>query len=487
MKVSFYLARPKKEMSEDDIDRQIESALAEIRRLLSEAASADKRKTMSDIIAKVGAYRKAALDDKPTAIFARICYNGEKVKYHLADSIVPQYWNNITHRAKETKKFPEYADFNDKLDKIEAGIKNVIRKYQNDHGQEYPTPAVLKPLLDIAIKNGGKVQKLTFAEYLANFIQQCEAGTKKNPKTGKPFAAGTTKGYKTALTNLKRYEEQVGKKIGFDDITLDFYESYTEYLAKAENKDLKKRKFALNTVGKHVQTIKALMREAVELGLTKNEAYKKKAFIKMSEESQTIYLAEWELQQLAALDLADNPRLDVIRDLFLVGSYTGLRFSDLATLSKKQLSGDMMTITQIKTGNPVVIPVHHVVKNILNKYNGRMPNAISNQKTNEYLKEVCRQVKALESEVSVSITRGGKADSRTIPKWQLVSTHTARRSFATNEYLAGTPTITIRAITGHKTEKAFLKYIKVTPDEHATILQSLWKGRQEQQPKTIAI
>ena len=62
-------------------------------------------------------------------------------------------------------------------------------------------------------------------------------------------------------------------------------------------------------------------------------------------------------------------------------------------------------------------------------------------------------------------------------KWELLSSHTGRRSFATNEYLAGTPSITIKAITGHKTEEAFLRYIKLTPNEHAILLKQHWDKR----------
>jgi len=73
-----------------------------------------------------------------------------------------------------------------------------------------------------------------------------------------------------------------------------------------------------------------------------------------------------------------------------------------------------------------------------------------------------------------SITKGGKRITEAHPKWELVTSHTARRSFATNLYKSGFPSISIMGITGHRTEKAFLKYIKVTPEEHAMLLQKHW-------------
>ena len=115
-----------------------------------------------------------------------------------------------------------------------------------------------------------------------------------------------------------------------------------------------------------------------------------------------------------------------------------------------------------------------MVDKILEKYNGELPVSISNQKFNQYIKEVCKHA-GLNSMVSKSITKGGIPRSKNYKKWELVSSHTARRSFATNLYNSGFPTISIMAVTGHKTEKAFLLYIRVTPEEHAKKLREHWQ------------
>jgi integrase len=96
---------------------------------------------------------------------------------------------------------------------------------------------------------------------------------------------------------------------------------------------------------------------------------------------------------------------------------------------------------------------------------------------NEYLKEIAKMLECLHELTPISFTKKGQKMTVNHPKWEMVTTHTARRSFATNEYKAGTPTISIMAITGHKTEKSFLKYIKATPKEHAQILQLAWEQR----------
>jgi integrase len=118
-----------------------------------------------------------------------------------------------------------------------------------------------------------------------------------------------------------------------------------------------------------------------------------------------------------------------------------------------------------------------MVREILSKSNGDLPPSISNQKTNDYLKELGQKVPSLCDEVQKAITKGGKRITTKYKKWELLSSHTARRTFATNEYLAGTPSLTIMAITGHKTESSFLKYIRASADDHAQKMMELWELR----------
>jgi len=436
---------------------------------------------------EVSFYLKRPVSTTPTAIYSRICYEGYKMKYYIPETILPKYWNKAAHRVKESQKFTEYPEFNRRLDKIEASIKTIIRKYINDNEGAYPTPGILKPLLDIAIRNGGNVEKITFISFYDSFIKDCETNKINHAVTGKPLAKSTITNYKTTLLNVTRYVADTRNRADFENIDMDFYNSFSEYLATYTNKETGKEKQSLNTIGKHIKVIKTILNEATDRGINKNLAYKSKKFITLSEDADTIFLTDNELKQLAELNLSDNPRLDCVRDLFLIGCYTGLRFSDLSTLSPAQIQGNMITITQIKTGKPVVIPVHEIVTQILSKYGGKLPEPRSNQKTNEYIKEVCKKVDCLQNMVSVSTTKGGEAVTETICKCDLVSTHTARRSFATNEYLAGTPSLTIMAITGHKTEKSFLKYIRVTPDQHAKILQGIWADRKKKKVKRITI
>ena len=147
---------------------------------------------------------------------------------------------------------------------------------------------------------------------------------------------------------------------------------------------------------------------------------------------------------------------------------------DREQIDKSNIKGEVLSFRQHKTNNRVAIPIHPVVREVLEKYNYELPAEISNQKFNDYIKEVARLAGLTMIETKTR-TEGGKANTTRCEKWQLVSSHTGRRSFATNMYKRGLPSIMIMSITGHKTESAFLKYIKVRQDEHAEMMADIWR------------
>ena len=213
------------------------------------------------------------------------------------------------------------------------------------------------------------------------------------------------------------------------------------------------------------------MNEATDRGINKNLEYLNKRFKVLNDSADTIYLSKKELDAIRGLDLSNNARLDTVRDLFIVGCYTGLRFSDLEKLDKSNFIKDFTQIklkTQ-KTGETVIIPVHPYVKEIFIKYGNSLPKSISNQKMNEYLKEIGKKADIVENIIIGSI-QGGRKTNNSYLKYQLITTHTARRSFATNAYLADIPSMDIMKITGHRSERSFIKYIKVTQEQNANRL-----------------
>jgi len=420
---------------------------------------------------QISFYLKRPNSEIETVIFARICYEGYKLKYYTTEKINPKYWNKETQRAKQIKTFNEYPEFNQRLKKIDSDIDKVYLHYLNNNSNEIPTPNTLKNLLDKKFKKTvNEITKKSFTEFYEEIIKLMLNGGRVQIKTGKPYSKATIQVYTNTLNRIKNFQKTKRRIIDFDTIDIEFYTDFIEHLSK-------RLKLANNTIGKDIKTIKTILNEAKERGININPQSMSKKFSTISEESESIYLTENELMEIENIDLPKNQTIDNVRDLFLIGCRTGLRYSDWNKITSKQIENGMIEIRQTKGDEIIAIPIHKTVRDIFNKYNGKLPKPISNQNSNEYLKEIGKQIKCLREKTTKTMTKGGMRVTTNYEKWELLTCHTARRTFATLEYLAKTPTITIMAITGHKTEKSFLKYIKVTPTEHANLLQELWGKR----------
>ena len=384
----------------------------------------------------------------PTLVFLLFRYNGNTVKYSTGQKIHPDFWNFEKQRARVTRLFPFHVEFNSLLNRVEHEATNVFRRLLNDNIS--PTPEKIKAALDEAIHN-------TDASSRKNLISFADKLIKNSTKERETIA-----NYKQTLKNLTEYKNKFSTNLSFDSINQDFYESFIKFCLS--------KNYSTNTIGGFIKNIKVFMNEAFDRGLHKNLDHKKRRFKRIEEESEAIYLKECELKQLFELDLSANIKLDRIRDLFIVGCYTGLRYYDLSQLDEKHIIDRIkLKIVTDKTGEIVQIPLHRYVRSIMEKYEWKLNGNISNQKFNAYLKELGEFAK-LDSNITISKTKGGNRVTQVFKKYELITVHTARRSFATNLFLAGIPIIHIMKITGHRTEKSFLKYIKIGPEENADLL-----------------
>lgn len=307
--------------------------------------------------------------------------------------------------------------------------------------------------------------------YIDEFIKN--APQRKVKKKNTFVRESTIKSYRANRNRVEAFLKHSGK----DDILLsevdnDFFKAYQDYLtiAKRTVTNVKGtiknevRQYTNNTIGDALKSLKLMLTDmpAVSTNLKKVHILK--------EEIDNIYLTETELQQLKDYDFSGSPHLDRVRDLFLCLAWTCSRISDIEKINKIQ-DGKIRYIQQ-KTGTKVVIPLHPVVVEILKKYDNNLP-IISDQKLNDYIKTACKMA-GIDSPHTVNRTIGGKTVSETAPKYSFVSSHTGRRSFCTNMYLRGLDTLNIMSASGHKTEKSFLTYIKVSPDQHAERMAQKW-------------
>ncbi|KAA6342588.1 Tyrosine recombinase XerC [termite gut metagenome] len=373
-------------------------------------------------------------------------------KYHIDESIEPKYWNKEEGKVMETKKFPQYPEFNARLMNIENEALSVLRRLKNDKIDI--TPEILRKELDAILKPEklqASTKQMEFLDFFAYYME-----TSSNN-------AITLKSYQQTERDLKNYEQQKNIKLTFSRVDIDFHDNFILWL-----KDT--RRFAPNTIGLRIKIIKTVMKAAYERGLHNNTDYQKKAFTKPKETTKAVYLNDSELMRMYNLDLSKNKKLSNVRDWFLIASYTGLRFSDFSRLSKDNIKDDAITIKTQKTGTTIIVPLHTIVRTILEKHEYSLPKVISNQKFNEYIKDVC-QYAEIDEPIIIEETKGSFKTSKSEKKYNLISAHTARRSFATNAFLAGVPTIQIMKLTGHKTEKIFMNYIKTSEKENADKLR----------------
>jgi integrase len=419
-------------------------------------------------------YLKEKEAEKETPIHLYIRYSGQRLIYSTGKMIHPKFWNELKQQTREMKEFPQSKLFNNSLKNIRENSEKYFLELESELVR-IPAPKELKARLDRELKqefpnaqNGLPKDRIpTFLELFKGFIEDSKDGTRLTI-LGKRFDLRTIQKYNTVYDTVKEF----GKKyyLTFDSIDTNFYSKFVAYLNN--------KKYKLNTVGKYIQVIKTFLTYAKENGYNTNHYFKTKKFKVHQVPGFSIYLSEAEIQAIYEKDFSKEPHLERVRDLFVVGCWTGLRFSDFTTIQPQNIEGDFLRIKTFKTGENVIIPIHPLVREIMAKYAGKYPNslppAITNQKMNSYLKDISKTVDLLKVEVETEGVKGGMKFSEKKMKYDLITTHTARRSFATNVYKSGFPAIGLMKITGHRTEKSFLLYIKVTPEENAEKLLQHW-------------
>ncbi|MEI8046807.1 MAG: site-specific integrase [Bacteroidota bacterium] len=440
---------------------------------------------------------KEPKSSEPTLIYLIMRYNTYKVdnvgnrsyqrfKFSTGLKWIPKNWNIKKNEGIKKDNAPDPDELNQCIKNIENVASNIYRKLVNDKvditfdvlRKELDKRTDIFPDLKRKATRASAVieQPKTLLVFFEDFIKNL----KYIYKGGQPYPVTnrTKQRYATTFRHLKDFAATQLKEPDFDTIDQNFYQNFVDYLrtktllrptAKKPN-PTQTLKMADNTVGKHISTLKTILNEATDKGINVNTKYRSTKFAVVSEDVAKIYLTEAELDKLYSIDLSKNPSLDRVRDLFLIGCYTCLRFADFTNIRPENFytndSGTFLRINTAKTGKLVVIPLHYKVLEILNKYDHRLPKSISNQKMNDYLKVLAKKAE-LDEQISIEKMKGGKKDTKTSYKYDLISSHTARRSGATNMFLSGIPSISIMRITGHKTEKAFMRYIQMSDEENA--------------------
>jgi integrase len=212
--------------------------------------------------------------------------------------------------------------------------------------------------------------------------------------------------------------------------------------------------------------------EASNRGLINNKNFVLKDFCYATEDTTAIYLDDNELKKMFDENLSNNKTMELARDIFLIGCYTGQRVSDYNGLTKNDIVSkngiQYFKIRQSKTKIDVLCPITKEIIEIMKlRHNNLPPKKLNEQDINEEIKKLGEKLEFVEK-IKCEYTKGGKKIVEMIPKYNLIHTHTARRSFCTNMYKKNMPVFDIMLFSGHKSEKEFYKYIRIKDEERAS-------------------
>tara|TARA_Y100000385_G_scaffold5651_1_gene6249 strand:- start:671 stop:1978 length:1308 start_codon:yes stop_codon:yes gene_type:complete len=307
-----------------------------------------------------------------------------------------------------------------------------------------------------------KNSSFDFCDLIGEFIDLGISGKIKK-KDGNEYTKTTLiKGYGNLQKHIYSYEKENGS-IKVNKVDYKLYQDLLHYFDEVELEKASQSRL--------IKDFKSFITKAQLYFNIKFDNYKKELWVKPSGESLNTYYTKAELYKLLEADLSEiqnHKTKERVRDFFVMNALSfGMRISDLRNFNKydrKQKDGyEVIIYKQQKTSAEVYAPITSLAKDILKKYDNKL-ELPSDQKCNEYLKEIC-EVAGFIKTLELKDKKGDVIKSA--KKFELTSNHTARRSFCTNAYKEGLDTLLIMSISGHSTIDSFLDYIKVTKEEFA--------------------
>lgn len=434
------------------------------------------------------------------SVTARIRNHGQNRKYAIGYCIKETEWDKIRsmrYIGSNTMRSAcmKYAQFACLLGRLKVAIENNIHKPQL-------IPSIIRSVKaetvigeDVATPDNSVNDSMLLSDCIARYREDMRTGRRLKRKKSVKVSEGYIGNISSALTTLLLYEKVCQRKITLDSATLEFSRSFVAFM---RYKGLKS-----NTIHTRMSVIHVVMQAAYTEKLTRNDDFRDPEFVPSQEETDTIFLSSPQIEQLLTMDLSSVdavkslyakagfnnkslsrvPRpdkrmvkyLEFSRDIFVIGCLTGQRYSDYTRICSDMVitleKSEFIALHQVKTGTKVLIPVDNRVVTILTKYGGRLP----------YVSKLTfgRNIKLL-GELSGWTYRPefDKPKSQYLKErfCDLITTHTARRSFATNAYAAGVPLSSIMAVTGHSSEKNLRKYLKLQAEDKAVIAGKDFEG-----------
>jgi integrase len=368
--------------------------------------------------------------------------------------VFPKQWDF----AKQQMKWQAAGSqsFNTRLNDLEKNVQNYYDELMKL--DEKPSYEQIRELIQEYVTTSEKPKftekDLTFFEVYDEFLE----------RKSKELSHRTIQKFNSTKKLLETFTGKYFKRFSFDSINLNFFDEFKSYLLyEAYNQKSKSKGFRDDTAAKYIENFKTFLRWSHERNFHSNTIYQHSEFKppKRDKNLDIVTLTIHELKKFYECDLSETPSLERARDLFCFQAFTGQRWSDVEAFDKKDLHVDTWIFEALKTGKETIIPLvgySAPAMDILKKYNYELP-AISNQKTNDYLKLAAAKAE-LNREVEINRSQGNKKLNFTKPLHEVISTHMARRtavSILLNVYRV--PVNQVMEITGHTDYKTLKRYI----------------------------
>ncbi|MBD5357314.1 MAG: site-specific integrase [Bacteroides sp.] len=392
-----------------------------------------------------------------------IVWNGQRVRLSVNHNVNPDYWEKALQRcrAKTThgKNRTPASVINRAIDDLENLVNGIFMSFEekdciptkNDFMEEYTRLTTPDDKEESEPKESQSIFPI-FDLYIDD-----------NTKSGR-WSESALKKNKT----IRRHLYATSPNMTFEDLEESGMTAFINHLSSIKDKE---GRTGLNndTIKKDIGFIKAFVRWAQEKGhVGMNKFLLQK--VRLKTVRKTVIFLTWdELMKVYNHDFGNLNYLSHVRDVFCFCCFTSLRYSDVRNLRRSNFNGTSFTFTTIKTNDTLTIELNKYSKAILAKYeNIRFPDdkvlpVISNQKMNDYLKEVGKMCE-INAPVSITSYKGNKRIEETHPKWELLSTHAGRRTFVTNALMLGIPPSIVMKWTGHSDYRAMKPYIEVVDD-----------------------
>lgn len=357
------------------------------------------------------------------------------------ERVKPQYWNKTKQRVNKPKPHEsdnDYERINTALDIFQIEAKNYFKRLSDN--KQPVTPELVKNYF-----NGHRMNFNPVAFWDA-YKQYLQSG-----KLEKTY--NTNRNRQTIYNKLQNFETETGYKLTWETVDLVFWDKLKEYILETKQHDY-------NYLAAIADKFRAFMTWSHERNYHKNTTYHK--FSAPEKEISIVYLTWDELQHLVNFKFESKKRQKA-RDFFCFGCLTGLRYVDLAQLTKDNIVNGTIILTTQKTNKEVTIPIFPGLQTIIDRYPDayKLLPKFSNQKLNVYIKECCKEAeinalveyKTFEKNITIKEFR---------PKHELIGTHTGRKTFICLAYEKGIDIEMIKSITGITREKTLKRYLQVS-------------------------